>query len=53
MPTCSSTSASGAIVARHRHDGAQLELILREHDEEGHRHLIVVPDRRALVEASE
>jgi len=34
-------------------DGAQLELILREHDEEGHRHLIVVPDRRALVEASD
>jgi hypothetical protein len=33
--------------------GAQLELILREHDEDDHRHLIVVPDRRALVEASD
>jgi hypothetical protein len=32
-------------------NGSPRELVSREHDEEGHRHLLVVPSTRALVEA--
>jgi hypothetical protein len=34
-----------------REEGAAGDRIVREHDEEGHRHLIVVPDTTSLIEA--